>query len=344
MGLLNVFGRPLKMSLSADSGNDDHPNVQKLSMEVENLNEQIEKSRTHEQSLGEAKDLAEKKAARYFRALERVEKQLRASEKAHLFASEQVRRLSELLQNVEETAATVRKENNILTSNIATLQTGVQKLTDEDVKKEMTVLYHDLEQWILNYIRGLFDAQPGLGSLNAEDSLIAQMQSEISCLIHQHFWTSDFVGCGAQNNQYMTEINDFIGHKCPSHVLQHWRFAMSTGTLELGRLRLMSECDFIIQQFGNNNGLPITESSRLKQILWRCIELKTKLEYQDAKYIFWYYVADSPFRSERMRNPMKEDATGEVIEYTVWPGIYKESKDGHLIVEKAVVRTVPLRI
>ena len=133
-----------------------------------------------------------------------------------MFASEKVRRLSEVLQNVEETAATIRKENNILTSNIATLQTGLQTLTDEDVKKEMTVLYHDLEQWILSHIRGLFDAQPGLGSLNAEDSLVARMQSEISCLIHQHFWTSDFVGCGAESNQYMTEINNVIGHKCRS--------------------------------------------------------------------------------------------------------------------------------
>lgn len=131
-----------------------------------------------------------------------------------MFASEKVRRLLEALQNVEETAATIRKENNILTSNIATLQTGVQTLTDEDVKKEMTVLYLDLEQWVLSHIRSLFDAQPGLGSLNAEDPLIAQMQSEISCLIHQHFWTSSFVGCGAESNQYMTDINNVIGHKC----------------------------------------------------------------------------------------------------------------------------------
>lgn len=115
---------------------------------------------------------------------------------------------------------------------------------------------------------------------------------------------------------------------------------MSKGTLDLGAPMLMSQCDFIMQQVGNNGGLTITEDNQLREILHRCIELKARLEYQESKYTFWTHVADCPFRPESMRNPMKEQAIGEVIEYTVWPGIYKESKDGHLIVEKAIVRTV----
>lgn len=174
----------------------------------------LQKSRAHERHLSEAKLVAEKKAETYLQGLNRAKNQLRVSEKAQLVADEKIRRLSELLDDAKETAAKIRKENNILTSNIANLQTGVLIFTDDEVEKEMTVLYHDLERWILSHIRVLVAAQPGFKSLNVEDSLVAQMQSEISGLIHQNFWTSAFVGCGTGGNQYMTDITNVIGNGC----------------------------------------------------------------------------------------------------------------------------------
>lgn len=177
--------------------------------------QQLEKFRIREKSLDEARLLAGRKAQEYLRALERANKQLRASEKAQLFGSEKIRRLSELLQNAEETAAAIRKENNILISHIATLQGGVQTLTDDDIQKEMTVLYHDLEQWTLKRIKASAAAKSDFDFLNVENA-VAEMQSSLSALIHQNFWTSEFVGSGTEANQHMTNLTNVIGSTCKS--------------------------------------------------------------------------------------------------------------------------------
>lgn len=78
----------------------------------------------------------------------------------------------------------------------------------------MTILYHDIEQWILKHSRASLAAKPEIEFLNAEDPAVAEMQSKVSVLIHQNFWNSEFVGYGTQYNQYMTATTNAIGNKC----------------------------------------------------------------------------------------------------------------------------------
>lgn len=144
----------------------------------------------------------------------KIEKQLQASQRAELFAGEKIRRLSELLDSARETEIIARKENNILTSNIATLQTGIQTLTDDDIKKEMTVLYHELEQWVVKYCETHFPHQPEDGSARCKSQQVAAIQSEISILILRNFWTATFVGCGVQGDQYVAQMTEVIMDQC----------------------------------------------------------------------------------------------------------------------------------
>ncbi|CAG8300865.1 unnamed protein product [Penicillium salamii] len=277
----------------------------------------------------------------------KIEKQLQASQRAELFASEKIRRLSELLDAARETEIIARKENNILTSDIATLQTGIQSLTDDEIKKDMTVLYHELEQWVVKYCETHFLNQPEDGSARCKSQQVAAIQSEISMLILRNFWTVTFVGCGVQGDQCVAQMTEVIRNQCPNHVAQHWRYAMSIGAINLGRSNLQSQCHNITRWVGNIASLPFAERERqitqLDSLLGRCIALKHRIEYQEDSYIFWVSVSGVPFRGESMRDPLKGNPVDQVVECSLWPAIRKVLGPGNWeIIAREVVRTIPL--
>ncbi|CAG7988188.1 unnamed protein product [Penicillium salamii] len=290
--------------------------------------------------------LAQKNAKGYCSALLRVEKQLRNSQRAELFASEKVRRLSELLDAAREKETITRRENNILTSNIATLQTGMQTLTDDDIRREMTVLYHELEQWAVRYCETLFSNRPENGSPRCKSEQVAAIQSEISVLILQNFWTGVFVGCGVQDNQYMAQITEVIRNQCPNHVSRHWRYAMSVGAINFGRSNLESQCQDITRRVRDTANFSLAErehhSDQLDCLLERCITLKHRIEYQEDSYIFWISVSGVPFREESMRDPLEDSPVNQVVECSLWPATRKVLGPGNWeIIQKEVVRTTP---
>lgn len=144
-----------------------------------------------------------------------AERQCQISQKAKLCADEKCRRLTELMEKSEQTASETRKENNILTSKIATLQTGIEIFTDDQVKHEMTMLYHELEQWIFSHIADTVLIEPGTGPECNTQRLI-QVQSSICGWIHQNFWSSFFVGFGPSYSQYMMSLDNAVVEKCKS--------------------------------------------------------------------------------------------------------------------------------
>ncbi|CAG8933624.1 unnamed protein product [Penicillium salamii] len=297
-------------------------------------------------SLEREKSLAQKNAKGYCSALMKIEKQLQASQRAELFSSEKVRRLSELLDAAREKEDVTMRENNILTSNIATLQTRMQTLTDDDIRREMTMLYHELEQWVVRYCEILFSNQTENGSPRCKSEHVAAIQSEISVLILQNFWTGVFVGGGVQGNQYMAEITDVIRNKCPNHVSQHWRYAMSVGAINFGRSNLESRRQDITRKVRDTANFPLAEREhhidQLDCLLERCITLKHRIEYQEDSYIFWISVSGVPFREESMRDSLEDSPVNQVVECSLWPAIRKVLGPGNWeIIQKEVVRTTP---
>ena len=158
--------------------------------------------------------MTEKKVRNYQEALIEAQKKLQASQKAALFSNEKARRLSELLETAEKTADLIKKENNILVSNIATLQTGIHTITDDEIKKQMTVLYHELEQWIVRNFGRPPPNTPEDSSSTGKTRLVERIQSDISVMILRELWTGLFIGCGVQDDAYMIQITDMIKSHC----------------------------------------------------------------------------------------------------------------------------------
>lgn len=81
---------------------------------------------------------------------------------------------------------------------------------------------------------------------------------------------------------------------------------------------------------------------QLKGLIWRCIELKHKLEYQEGSYMFWTSIPGHPFRSDVMCNFTQDSSPGEVVQCTLWPAVYKVITPGNWeVVVKETVHTIP---
>ena len=85
-----------------------------------------------------------------------------------------------------------------------------------------------------------------------------------------------------------------------------------------------------------------TQLNQLRRLLERCIVFKHELEYQESKYLFWTSVPGVPFRGETMRDPLMDDATNAVVQWSLWPALSKVSEPGRWeTIVKEVVRTAP---
>lgn len=178
----------------------------------QNLARAKKTAETHIRFFVDKKKKADQAADKLHVSLVEAERGYQISQKAKICADEKCRRLTELLEKAEQTAAETRKENNTLTSTIATLQTGIEILTDDQVKHEMIMLYHELEQWIFSYISDPVVMEPGYHPENNSQRLI-ELQSSICGHIHQNFWSSFFVGLEPSSSQYMMNLNNVIMEK-----------------------------------------------------------------------------------------------------------------------------------
>ncbi|KAF3017569.1 hypothetical protein E8E15_002424 [Penicillium rubens] len=101
--------------------------------------------------------------------IERLQRRVKTAEKKaeffqqeRLLVEEQGRRRGELLEDAVQESEVVRKENRILMAKIASLQAGVETFSDEQIKQEMCLLYHDIERWRFTH----FVAKPNLQQRN----------------------------------------------------------------------------------------------------------------------------------------------------------------------------------
>lgn len=122
---------------------------------------------------------------------------------------------------------------------------------------------------------------------------------------------------------------------------------MSFGGFMLREQELESHCDFVVSQIGYLlfNLVARRRESRmdlLKSLIWRCIELKQKLEHQERSYIFWTSVPGCPFRSDSMCSFTQDYSPGDVVQCSLWPAVRKVIKPGIWeVVVKEIVHTIP---
>ncbi|OQE93465.1 hypothetical protein PENNAL_c0005G10382 [Penicillium nalgiovense] len=275
--------------------------------------------------------------------IERLQRRVKIAEKKaeffeqdRLLVEEQARQRGELLENAVQESKVARKENRILMAKIASLQAGVETFSDEQVKQEMCLLYHDLEHWRFTH----FVAKPKLQQRNdptprpdgLDISTLDIIQAHIAGLIYRSFWNGFMVGSDQQVS---------------NHISRHWRCAMSSAVLSLETPSLEEQCNWIIEKVESCFGrYAITERPKrmqqLHDIIARCIKFKHKLDCQEDRYIFWgSYQYGLPFRDDKMRTLTEEDTSDGHVHTSLWPGLYKIVQTGEWsTVEKEIVKKI----
>ncbi|OQE25790.1 hypothetical protein PENFLA_c008G02483 [Penicillium flavigenum] len=290
--------------------------------------------------------------------IERLQRRVKTAEKKaeffqreRLLVEEQARQRGELLENAVQESKVARKENRILMAKIASLQAGVETFSDEQVKQEMCLLYHDLEHWRFTH----FVAKPKLQQRNdptprsegLDMSTLDIIQSHIAGLIYRSFWNSFMVGSDQSLCNYLRKADSEINKKFSNHISRHWRCAMSSAVLSLETSSLGEQCNWIIEKVESCFGrYAVTERPKrmqqLHDIIARCIKFKHKLDCQEDRYIFWgSYQYGLPFRDDKMRALTEEDTSDGHVHTSLWPGLYKSIQTGEWsTVEKEVVKKI----
>ena len=79
---------------------------------------------------------------------------------------------------------------------------------------------------------------------------------------------------------------------------------------------------------------------QLHGLIWRCIQLKQKLEVQYDTYVFWSTSRMMPFDEPSMLGSSETKKGKSKVLCSFWPGLVKISSSGHTsIVEKELVET-----
>jgi hypothetical protein len=125
---------------------------------------------------------------------------------------------------------------------------------------------------------------------------------------------------------------------------------MSTAIVSQEALNLQNQQQHVVNQVEDwLSHYSITDkshrTSQLSEFIQRCVQLKQNLECQDGTYIFRRSYPRMPFRDEKMQSLMEEVSSDEIVEYSIWPGLYKILQPGNwAVVEKEIVKTTSLRI
>ncbi|KAJ5542737.1 hypothetical protein N7535_005161 [Penicillium sp. DV-2018c] len=257
-------------------------------------------------------------------------------QKRLLFAEEQSRRRAELCTEAVQAAEEARKENRILMRKIASLQFGLETLTDGDIKREMCSIYHELERWVFNHFGGK--------DLKSSDPGLEYIQSAISDIIYRKFWNRFAVGCEDSLSAYLHRADCVIRCDFPSHISRHWRYAMSTAVLSLEKEKLQSQCKEVLE-WVESSFAHLTERQNRKApllgIIQRCIQFKHTLECQEDTYRFWCSKHQTPFRHDEMRRTNEDDSFEGLVEFSMWPSLRKAVQgDEWAVIEKEVVRQI----
>ncbi|PYH95496.1 hypothetical protein BO71DRAFT_429005 [Aspergillus ellipticus CBS 707.79] len=236
-----------------------------------------------------------------------------------LRAKEQVRRqqqyMEEFQQKVSEEIA--RKDDQIkdLMQRIKVLSFRPDPLTDEEVTRKMKALQHRLEKWVnahflnentLDTMSKLLEANGAVFVPKGLHEVRAFIISTISATIYEHIFGSFLLGSfmfGIEEAQFGAIVKA-IQNNCPSYVAHNWRTATSIGISAESRDSRKS-------------------SERFARFVEECMKFKQCLDRQESQYRFFRSTFGTSYDPEKM-----EQATGtcgDLVVFSIWPGLYKES-------------------
>ncbi|PYI07366.1 hypothetical protein BO78DRAFT_469195 [Aspergillus sclerotiicarbonarius CBS 121057] len=284
---------------------------------------------------------------------------------APLFAEEQARRHLQRLQEVETSKASEVARNKAqirsLTREIQLLKFQPTILSDEDAAREMKRLLQRLNGWInscfrdthlLDKLRQDLENNGAAFVPNGQHELRAFISSAVSGTFYEHVFGRFLLGLPGE--EAFGAIAEKVQNYCPRHVAHHWRTATSIAVEELAdepgvinAVVAQVEADFL-QYFSID---PSSGSTKLRTLVRACIQFKRRLDRQESQYRFFRSAFGAPYTPETMQQALMLEDVGDRVQCALWPGIYKESRTGSLVVEpetvlakKTVVRDKPISL
>jgi hypothetical protein len=123
---------------------------------------------------------------------------------------------------------------------------------------------------------------------------------------------------------YHLELLMTIACPGPVHVADNWRSATSMGIQSVTKGYLDAaamNCMRGIEQLGS---CASADPGKLYGLFQSCVHFKRRLERQPARYKFSHTSSGHRFISSTMQSVTGQEGEGAVVEYCVWPGLWKD--------------------
>ncbi|KAJ6005219.1 hypothetical protein N7451_003163 [Penicillium sp. IBT 35674x] len=252
---------------------------------------------------------------------------------AESLSNVKLRRQGELLQDALMSADAALKQNNDLRVKLDSLRTETKDLSDEEAKKTTNRLYDDLENWIKRHYGALQPAYPEVDSdvdLDQQQESWLGIYGELSQQIFHGILSRFMVGTGSSGmNHALRMLDEKVQETYPRDIGQYWRAGTSSAALMLARPELGTTIGQMVESTEArylHHAIPrtlATRSGELKDLLWKFVDWKGRLERQSVLFYFWWVMPRVPFRTDYMFNLTGENYPNAIVNRSLSPILYR---------------------
>ncbi|PWY75037.1 hypothetical protein BO70DRAFT_354520 [Aspergillus heteromorphus CBS 117.55] len=258
---------------------------------------------------------------------------------APLRADEQARRhrqqMEEMQQESSKEIAEKKEQINELMQRIQLLSFHPDSLTDEEAIRTMKHLRHRLDACVntldmerLEKVSGHIAGNNATFIPQGLHEVRAFITSVVSVAVYEHIF--DFLIFPIPEDGPFSDIIKTVHDHCPSHVAHHWRAATSIGAQSQKSERLIVED--VIAQVASDLGGAFQSIGKLTRFAEGCMVFKQRLDRQECAYRFFRSRSGDQYVADRMEQVGTSHAPGKQIQCSLWPGLFKVSREGCRVV------------
>ncbi|GAQ45518.1 hypothetical protein AtubIFM55763_007880 [Aspergillus tubingensis] len=239
-----------------------------------------------------------------------------------------------------------RKKSDIrsLTQQIQALNFQPNILSDDDIAQHMRRLLQRLRNWTNTYFRDLDQLNKLRQDLERSGAMFvprgpheirAFIASVVSQILFQRIFSSYLLGIPNEESPRFVSIAETLRQNCPGNVEHHWRTATSIAAEKLGDEQsdinmVVSQVEIMLSQYYSVE--PPTVARRLRALVQECMQFKRDLDRQLSRYHFFRSALGDNFAPDHMQQAIPFQEVAGRVKCTLWPGLYKESTSGALVV------------
>ncbi|OJZ81982.1 hypothetical protein ASPFODRAFT_144646 [Aspergillus luchuensis CBS 106.47] len=239
-----------------------------------------------------------------------------------------------------------KKQSDIrsLTQQIQALNFQPNVLSDDDIAQNMRRLLQRLRNWSNTYFRDLEQLNKLRQHLEHNGATFvprgphevrAFIASVVSQILFQRIFSLYLLGIPNEESGRFVSIAETLRQNCPGNTEHHWRTATSIAAEKLGDEQsdinmVASQVEIILSQYYSVE--PSTVARRLRALVQECMQFKRDLDRQLSRYHFFRSALGDNFAPDYMQHAIPFQEVAGRVQCTLWPGLYKESTSGALVV------------